>query len=147
MGWGGRLLTFSAFKMGAYSRWALIRGWALIRINTVTNFVMLATISSTDLFRAAIPSSITFCFSSKSWLVFSSFYVTTPQTDMYSTSSFLNLYSSKLHLSNLPYSLSIRSKSLLKQEVMKRDLITFSRQICKIFEIVLFKHPMLFKHP
>ena len=43
MGWGGRLfeagrlLTFSAFRMGAYSRWALIRGWALIRINTVFN--------------------------------------------------------------------------------------------------------------
>ena len=35
VGWGGRLLTFSAFRMGAYSRWALIRGWALIRINTV----------------------------------------------------------------------------------------------------------------
>ena len=43
MGWGGggrlfeagRQLTFSAFTMGAYSRWALIRGWALIRINTV----------------------------------------------------------------------------------------------------------------
>ena len=40
-GWGGhlfeagRLLNFSAFRMGAYSRWALIRGWALIRINTV----------------------------------------------------------------------------------------------------------------
>ena len=31
----GRLLTFSAFRMGAYSSWALIRGWALIRINTV----------------------------------------------------------------------------------------------------------------
>ena len=31
----GRLLTFSACKMGAYSRWALIRGWAPIRINTV----------------------------------------------------------------------------------------------------------------
>ena len=31
----GRLLTFSAFRMGAYSRWALIRGWALIRIITV----------------------------------------------------------------------------------------------------------------
>ena len=31
----GRLLTFSAFRMGAYSKWALIRGWALIRINTV----------------------------------------------------------------------------------------------------------------
>ena len=42
VGWGGRLFeagrlsTFSAFSMGAYSRWALIRGWALIRINTVT---------------------------------------------------------------------------------------------------------------
>ena len=35
VGWGGRLLTFSAFRMGAYSRWELIRGWALIRINTV----------------------------------------------------------------------------------------------------------------
>ena len=32
----GHLLTFSAFRMGAYSRWALIRGWTLIRINTVT---------------------------------------------------------------------------------------------------------------
>ena len=41
VGWGGVLfeagclLTFSAFRMGIYSRWALIRGWALIRINTV----------------------------------------------------------------------------------------------------------------
>ena len=34
-GGGGRLLTFPAFRMGAYSRWALIRGLALIRINTV----------------------------------------------------------------------------------------------------------------
>ena len=31
----GRLLTFSAFRMGAYLRWVLIRGWALIRINMV----------------------------------------------------------------------------------------------------------------
>ena len=31
----GRLLTFSAFRRDAYSRWALIRGWVLIRINTV----------------------------------------------------------------------------------------------------------------
>ena len=31
----GRLLTFSASRLGAYSRRALIRGWALIRINTV----------------------------------------------------------------------------------------------------------------
>ena len=35
MGGGGRLLTFSVFRMGAYSRWALIRGWALIQINTL----------------------------------------------------------------------------------------------------------------
>ena len=40
MGWGGRQLTFSAFRMGAYSRWAPIRGWALIRINTVCEFVL-----------------------------------------------------------------------------------------------------------
>ena len=33
-----RLLTFSAFGMGTYSRWALIRGWALIRIITVNTF-------------------------------------------------------------------------------------------------------------
>ena len=34
----GRLLTFPASKMGAcaYSRWALIRVWAFIRINTVS---------------------------------------------------------------------------------------------------------------
>ena len=31
----GPLLTFSAFRIGAYSRWVLIQGWALIRINTV----------------------------------------------------------------------------------------------------------------
>ena len=31
----GRLLIFSPFRMGAYSKWALIRGWALVRINTV----------------------------------------------------------------------------------------------------------------
>ena len=43
-GWGrgghlfeaGRLLTFSAFRMGAYLRWAIIQVWALIRINTVS---------------------------------------------------------------------------------------------------------------
>ena len=37
----GRLLIFSAFRMGAYSRWALIRGclfaYSLIRINTGTS--------------------------------------------------------------------------------------------------------------
>ena len=100
--------------------------------------------SSTDFFRAAISTSISFSF--KSCLVFPSLHVTTPQTDMYSTStSFPNLYSSKLRLANLPYSLSIRYESLLKQEVTKQDLIPFSYQICKIFDIVLFKHSMLFK--
>ena len=34
----GRLLTFSAFRMSGYSSWALIRGWVLIRINTVLSF-------------------------------------------------------------------------------------------------------------
>ena len=34
----GRSSTFSLFRMGAYSRWALIRGWTLIRINTVFYF-------------------------------------------------------------------------------------------------------------
>ena len=31
----GRLLTFLTYRIGAYSRLALIRGWALNRINTV----------------------------------------------------------------------------------------------------------------
>ncbi len=31
----GRLLTFPINRVGAYSRWALIRGWALNRINMV----------------------------------------------------------------------------------------------------------------
>ena len=35
-GVGGCLLTFSAVRMGIYSRWTLIQGWALIRINTVS---------------------------------------------------------------------------------------------------------------
>ena len=34
----GRLLTFSAFTMSTYSRWVLILGWALIRINMVLDF-------------------------------------------------------------------------------------------------------------
>ena len=37
VGWAGRLLTFSAFRMGVYLRWALNGGWALIRISTVFN--------------------------------------------------------------------------------------------------------------
>ena len=32
----GHLLTFSTVRIGAYSRRVLTRGWALIRINTVS---------------------------------------------------------------------------------------------------------------
>ena len=42
----GRLLTFSAFRMGAYLRWALIRGWVLIRINTVNDTCNLLTVDN-----------------------------------------------------------------------------------------------------
>ena len=56
-GWGGRLfeagrlLTFSAFRMGAYSRWALIRGWALIRMNTVyMNLIFVTRMDSIDVY-------------------------------------------------------------------------------------------------
>ena len=36
----GRLLTFSASRMSTYSRWALIGDWGLIRINTLTSFLI-----------------------------------------------------------------------------------------------------------
>ena len=42
----GRLLNFSAFRMSAFSRWALIRDRALIRINTVLD--LSASSLSTD---------------------------------------------------------------------------------------------------
>ena len=38
----GCLLTFSAFRMGAYLRWTLIRGWVLIQINTVGHFTVVS---------------------------------------------------------------------------------------------------------
>ena len=44
----GRLLTFSAFRMGAYSRWALIRGWALIQINTVSFCLLFLSTRSSE---------------------------------------------------------------------------------------------------
>ena len=39
----GRLLNFWTLRVGAYSRWALIQGWALIQINTVINVSLLKT--------------------------------------------------------------------------------------------------------
>ena len=45
VGWGGRLLTFSAFRMGPYLRWALIRGWALIRINTLITILYVLSVT------------------------------------------------------------------------------------------------------
>ena len=46
MGWGGRLLTFSAFRMGAYLMWVLIRGWALIRINTLITILYVLSVTA-----------------------------------------------------------------------------------------------------
>ena len=31
----GHLLNFPTYRVGAYSRWVLIRGWAVNQINTV----------------------------------------------------------------------------------------------------------------
>ena len=42
----GPLLTFSAFRIGANSKWALIQGWALIGINTVTFFELFGLMHS-----------------------------------------------------------------------------------------------------
>ena len=36
---GGRLLSFWAFRVGAFSRWALIQEWAVNRINTVAEMI------------------------------------------------------------------------------------------------------------
>ena len=36
MGANSRLGAYSIFLLGTYSRWALIQGWALIRIDTVS---------------------------------------------------------------------------------------------------------------
>ena len=36
------LLTFSAFEMSAYSRWVLIRGWALIWVNMVPSHLLVS---------------------------------------------------------------------------------------------------------
>ena len=47
-GWSGRLLTFSGSRMGAYSRWALIRGWVTIRVNTVFPVVIFRVESRDD---------------------------------------------------------------------------------------------------
>ena len=64
MGWGGRLfeagrlLTFSTFSMGAYSRWALIRGWALIQINTVSESKIIIITIIMNLIIISIPSKI-----------------------------------------------------------------------------------------
>ena len=44
----GRLITISALRIGAFSRWALIRGWALIAINTVYERVEKCVISVLD---------------------------------------------------------------------------------------------------
>ena len=55
LGWGGggrlfeagSLLYFYDFGMGAYSRWALIRGWALIRIITLSLVICVSWVRET----------------------------------------------------------------------------------------------------
>ena len=42
----GRLLTFPTYRMGAYLRWALIRGWALNQINTVPLTIQMSILFS-----------------------------------------------------------------------------------------------------
>ena len=54
----GRLLTFSAFRMGAYSRWALIRGWALIRINTVSSWACINVNTRKESSLVACPTNL-----------------------------------------------------------------------------------------
>ena len=54
----GCLLTFSACRMGAYSRWALIRGWALIRINTVSSWACINVNTRKESFLVACPTSL-----------------------------------------------------------------------------------------
>ena len=44
----GRLLTFSGFRMSAYSRKALIRGWVPVRVNTVFPVVIFRAESRDD---------------------------------------------------------------------------------------------------
>ena len=51
-GWGGRLFeatrlsTFPPYRMGAYWKWAQIRGWVLNQINSVSSTKMNVQISS-----------------------------------------------------------------------------------------------------
>ena len=54
---GWALINFSAFWMGTYSRWALIRGQALIRINTVTMNVLRLTALSSFTINSLSPKS------------------------------------------------------------------------------------------
>ena len=49
VGWGGRLLTFTGFRIGAYSRWTLIRGWAPVQINMVCMVTSIARDKSRQL--------------------------------------------------------------------------------------------------
>ena len=54
----GRLLTFSDFRMGVYSRWALIRGWVLIRINTVSSLACINGNTRKESSLVACPTSL-----------------------------------------------------------------------------------------
>ena len=97
----GRLLTFSAFRIGAYSRWALIRGWALIRINTVFPWLFLSVVSVT---RAVYFHVNVTCFAAKH-LKFDSHYsnyrqepISAPVVDTFLISAFRSSFRNEFHL-------------------------------------------------
>ena len=50
----GCLLTFPTYRVGIYSRWALIRGWALNRINMVCHSIVDNNNYSTVLFFSSV---------------------------------------------------------------------------------------------
>ena len=45
-----KILIFSAFMLGAYFKWTLIRGWALIRINTLLYYSSVFILGRTNFF-------------------------------------------------------------------------------------------------
>ena len=55
VGRGVGLLTFPTFRVGGYFRWALIRGWALNRINTVLVHRFLVLVYSCRPFLCHLP--------------------------------------------------------------------------------------------
>ena len=110
----GSLLTFSAFRMGAYSRWALIRGWALIRMNTV--------------YPAALEQDCYFDVNKRNLIVFDD-----QMTDARKEKRIVNFFSRGSHHRNL--SMIYIAQNLFRQGKDSRS-ISLKRHY-----LVLFKNP------